>query len=142
MCDVTIREMEQGEEFAEWFADLTWSEEEATGETVHFEDHYLVLCNEIGDWIGGLRYSVRGGVAQILDIAVTPGERHRGHGHRLLAAFEERARQSGCHLAEFWTAEPSTEPELARMGWTEAMRRENYFGGATWHLMERRLNPA
>jgi GNAT superfamily N-acetyltransferase len=139
MGEVTIREMEGDEEFIEWFADLTMREEESSGESVHIEDHYLVLANEIGDWIGGLRYTLRGGVAQIVDIVVTPEERHRGHGHRLVAAFEERAREAGCHLAEFWTADLSAEGELIAMGWERILRREDYFGGDTWYLMEKRF---
>ena len=95
MSELTIREMEQGEEFADWFADLTQREEEATGVPAFLEEHYLILSNEIGDWIGGLRYGLRGGVAQVLDIAVRESERHRGHGHRLLSVFEERARELG-----------------------------------------------
>ena len=65
MSELTIREMEQGEEFADWFSDLTQREQEETGEPSYLEDHYLILSNEIGDWIGGLRYSLRGGVAHL-----------------------------------------------------------------------------
>jgi GNAT superfamily N-acetyltransferase len=140
MSEVIIREMEAGEEFADWFADLTLREEETSGDAVHVEDHYLVLCNEIGDWIGGLRYALRGGVAQIVDLAVTAEERHRGHGHRLVEAFEERAVQAGSHLAEFWTDDLSAEGELLAMGWERLLRRQDYFGGGTWYLMEKRLD--
>lgn len=142
MSELTIREMEGGEEFADWFADLTQQEEEASGASAYLEDHYLILSNEIGDWIGGLRYSLRGGVAQLQDIAVRPEERHRGHGHRLLMAFEERAREAGAHLAEFWTEDISGEPELLVNGWRRILRREGYIGDGTWYLMEKRLTPA
>jgi GNAT superfamily N-acetyltransferase len=139
MSELTIREMDNGEEFADWFADLTQQEEEATGEPSHVEDHYLILSNEIGDWLGGLRYSLRGGVAQILEIAVRPEERRRGHGHRLLEAFEVRAREYNAHLAEFWTDDVTGEPELLANGWQRVVRRPGYIGGRTWYLMEKTL---
>ena len=93
--EVIIRDMEKGEEFADWFADLLLRNDDETGEDSHREERYLVLSNEIGDWIGGLRYSVQGGVAQLLELGVTPEERHRGHAHRLLEAFENRAIEAG-----------------------------------------------
>jgi GNAT superfamily N-acetyltransferase len=141
MSELTIREMENGEEFADWFADLTLREEEASEQGVHLEDHYLILSNEIGDWIGGLRYTLRGGVAHIQDIAVRPEERHQGHGHRLLAAFETRVREAGAHLAEFWTDDRAGESDLLRHGWRGVFRREDYIGGRTWYLMEKPLTP-
>ena len=139
MSELTIREMENGEEFAEWFSELTLREEQETGESVHLEERFLVLSNEIGDWIGGLRYSYRGGVAHILDIAVTPDERHMGYAHRLVEAFEARARECGAHLAEFWTDDPNNEGELLLIGWDRVLRRDRYFGRKTWYLMEKQL---
>jgi GNAT superfamily N-acetyltransferase len=142
MRELTIREMESGEEFADWFADLTQREEQATGEPLYLDEHYLILSDEIGEWIGGLRYSLRGGVAQVQDIAVRAEERGQGHGHRLLEAFEERARESGAHLAEFWTEDVSGEPELLAHGWRRMLRREGYIGSRTWYLLEKRLVPS
>jgi GNAT superfamily N-acetyltransferase len=139
MSELTIREMENGEEFADWFADLTQREEEATGDPLFLEEHFLILSNAIGDWIGGLRYYIRGGVAHVLDIAVRAEERHLGHGHRLLEAFEERARENSAHLAEFWTDDLDGEPELLANGWNRLLRREGYTGGRTWYLMEKQL---
>jgi GNAT superfamily N-acetyltransferase len=141
MSELTIREMENGEEFAEWFSDLTLREEEERGDGVHFEERFLVLSNEIGDWIGGLRYSLRGGVAHIQDLAITPEERHEGHAHRLVEAFETRAVDSGAHLAEFWTDDLQSEGELILLGWSRVMTREHYFGDRRWYLMEKRLGP-
>ena len=66
--EVIIRDMEKGEEFAEWFADLLLRHDDETGLDVHRDDRYLVLSNEIGDWIGGLRYCLQGGVAQLLEL--------------------------------------------------------------------------
>ena len=142
MSELTIREMENGEEFADWFADLTQREEEATGDPVFLEEHYLILSNAIGDWIGGLRYFLRGGVAHVLDVAVRPEERHHGHAHRLLEAFEERAREAGAHLIEFWTDDLAGEGELIAFGWNRVMRRDAYIGQRTWYLMEKRLDEA
>jgi GNAT superfamily N-acetyltransferase len=98
-----------------------------------------MLSNEIGDWIGGLRYWLRGGVAHLVDVVVLPQERHRGHAHRLLAAFEERAVDGGAHLAEFWTDDERSEGLLAALGWNPIFRRENYIGQQPWALMEKRL---
>ncbi|MEP6473394.1 MAG: GNAT family N-acetyltransferase [Gemmatimonadota bacterium] len=139
MSGLTIREMERGEDFAEWFVDLLQREEERLGEPRAVEEHYLVLTNEIGDWIGGVRYSLRGGVAQLLDIAVEPEARHQGHGRRLLEAFEARAVELGAHLAEFWTDDLRAEPMLLASGWRRLFARADYVGRRTWYLMEKQL---
>jgi len=140
MSELTIREMENGEEFADWFADLTQREEEATGDPVFLEEHYLILSNAIGDWIGGLRYYLRGGVAHVLDVAVRQEERNHGYAHRLLETVEEKARESGAHLIEFWTDDLAGEAELMVFGWNRIMRRDGYIGDRTWYLMEKRLD--
>lgn len=141
MSELIIREMENGEEFADWFADLTEREEAASGEPIHLDEHYLILSNAIGDWIGGLRYSLRGGVAHLTNIAVRIDERHQGHAHRLLEAFEQHAAQLGAHLIEFWTDDADGEPEFLAHGWQRVLRRPGYQGGRTWYLMEKRLAP-
>ncbi|HTO74269.1 MAG TPA: GNAT family N-acetyltransferase [Gemmatimonadales bacterium] len=139
---LTIREMERGEDFAEWFTDLLQREEERVGEPRAMDEHYLVLTNEIGDWIGGVRYGLRGGVAQLLDIAVEPDARHQGHGWRLLQAFEARALELGAHVAEFWTDDLRAEPMLLASGWHRLFTRSNYVGGRTWYLMEKQFEAA
>ena len=70
MDELKIREMEQDEDFAVWFSELAAETEEAAGWGNPVSDRYLVLSNEIGDWIGGLRFSLRGGVANLLEVAV------------------------------------------------------------------------
>ena len=139
MDDLKIREMEQDEDFATWFSELAAETEEAAGWGNPVSDRYLVLSNEIGDWIGGLRFSFRGGVANLLDVVIVPAERHQGHAHRLLAAFEERANEAGAHLAEFWTDDLESEGLLAALGWRPVLRRRGYIGGRTWVLMEKAL---
>jgi len=134
--DLTVREMVEGEEFSAWLADLTAPDPGAA------EERHLVLSDEIGDWVGGLRYVFRGGVAHVLDIGVVPTERHQGHGLRLLQAFEEHARERGAHLLEFWTDRDHVAPLLAALGWRRVASRDNYIGGRTWHLMAKRLGPA
>jgi GNAT superfamily N-acetyltransferase len=133
--DLTIREMQEGEEFAAWLAELTGPDSGAV------EERHLVLADEIGDWVGGLRYVFRGGVAHVLDLGVLPAERHQGHGLRLLQAFEEHARERGAHLAEFWTDRLGLEPLLAALGWRRIASRDHYMGGNTWHLMAKRIGP-
>lgn len=135
--DLTIREMREGEDFAAWLADLTANDPDA-GYTA-LTEHHLVLTDEIGDWIGGIRFTVRGGVAHVVDIGVVPGERGRGHALRLLEAFERHAEESGAHLIEFWTDQLSVEPLLAAFGWRLVLTRPDYVGGKTWHLLEKRL---
>lgn len=134
MSGLTIREMEQDEDFAEWFAELFEME---AGDAA-MSDRYLVLSNEIGDWIGGLRFQVRGGVAQLVELAVASEHRSVGHGRRLLEAFEARARDVGAHLLEFWTDDPRVERRLAALGWHAVLRRKNYIGGRDWLLLEKR----
>jgi ribosomal protein S18 acetylase RimI-like enzyme len=137
---LTIREMDEGEEFSAWLSELT---EPFAGEREDaFEERHLVLADEIGDWIGGLRWSLHGGVAQVLDVGVLPKERHQGHAHRLLGAFETRAVEAGAHLLEFWTDHEAEEALLTGFGWRRAMRRENYIGRRTWFLIEKTIQPA
>jgi len=139
MGELTIREMEQDGDFAAWYSELIELEEEAAGRTGSADERYLILSNEIGDWIGGLRYWLRGGVAHLVDVVVLPQERHRGHAHRLLAAFEERAVDGGAHLAEFWTDDERSEGLLAALGWTPILHRQEYLGRRPWTLMEKRF---
>ena len=139
MGELTIREMEQNEDFSAWYWEHLEEELDAAGASDTVDQHYLVLSNEIGDWVGGLRYWLRGGVAHLMDVMVLPGERHRGHAHRLLIAFHERAIEAGAHLAEFWTDDLRSEGLLAAMGWHCIFRRDNYIGGKNWALMEKRL---
>ena len=140
MGELIIREMEQDGDFAAWYSELIEQEEEAAGRTGSVDERYLILSNEIGDWIGGLRYWMRGGVAHLVDVVVLPQERHRGHAHRLLAAFEERALDGGAHLAEFWTDDERSEGLLAALGWKAVLRREDYLGRRPWTLMEKRFS--
>lgn len=137
---LTIREMDVGEEFSAWLSDLTERFGAERDDVV--EERHLVLADEIGDWIGGLRWSLRGGVAQVMDIGVLPRERHQGHAHRLLAAFEARAVEQGAHLLEFWTDHETEVGLLAALGWRRVLRRENYIGGRTWFLLEKPVSPA
>jgi len=136
---LTIREMESGEEFAEWLRELTEDEDGEQNEVP--EERHLVLTDEIGDWIGGLRWQLRGGTASVLEIGVLPRERHQGHAHRLLAAFQVRATEQGAHLLELWTDHLGEEGLLEALGWRLVLRREGYIGGRTWYLLEKRLVP-
>jgi len=137
---LTIREMDEGEEFAAWLNDLTERYDDSPGED-SVQERHLVLSDEIGDWIGGLRWSFRGGVAQVIDIGVLPNERHQGHAHRLLAAFENKATEQGAHVLEFWTDHIEDEAILAVMGWNRIVSRNGYIGGRTWYLLEKRIAP-
>ena len=142
MGELTIREMGQDEDFAAWFSELLAQEEaDQAGWSGGPDDRYLILSNEIGDWIGGLHYWLRGGVAHLVDVVVLPEERHRGYAHRLLAAFEERAVDAGAHLAEFWTDDLRSEGLLAALGWRRVFSRPEYIGRRTWSLMEKDLSP-
>ena len=135
---LTIREMESGEEFADWLRDLADDSDDGAGDEAPDERH-LVLTDEIGDWIGGLRWSLRGGVASVIEVGVLPRERHQGHAHRLLAAFEARAAEQGAHVLELWTDYPAEAGLLEALGWQRLVRRDGYVGGRTWSLLEKRL---
>jgi len=137
---LTIRETDEGEEFSAWLNDLTERYGSAHRDDT-IDERHLVLSDEIGDWIGGLRWSIRGGAAQVIDVGVLPRERHQGHAHRLLAAFEERAIEQGAHLLELWTDHEAEEGLLRALGWQRVTRREGYIGGRTWFLVEKRLAP-
>jgi GNAT superfamily N-acetyltransferase len=139
MEDPVIREAGQEEEFSAWFDDLLRAEGLESGEPVAVDDHWLVLTDEIGDWIGGLRYTERGGVAHMLALMVHPERRHQGHAHRLLEAFERHAVETGSHVLEFWTPDEDSEGLFMHLGWERVLDRPNYIGGRTWHLLEKRL---
>lgn len=141
MGELTIREMGQDEDFSAWFTEVLSQEQEGEGGAGALDEHYLILSNEIGDWIGGLRYWLRGGVAHLVDVLVLPEARHQGHAHRLMAAFEERAREAGAHIAEFWTDDLRSEGLLAALGWQVLLRRDDYIGRRRWSLMEKALEP-
>ena len=74
-----------------------------------------------------------------MDVVVLPQERHKGHAHRLLAAFEERAAEAGGHEAEFWTDDHRSEGLLGALGWRRIFQREDYIGHKRWSLMEKHL---
>jgi GNAT superfamily N-acetyltransferase len=139
MSELTIRDMEQDGDFASWFSELLEQEADLTGWANSPDERYLILSNEIGDWIGGLRYWIRGGVAHLVDVVVLPNERHKGHAHRLVDAFEQRAMEAGAHVAEFWTDDTRSEGLLGALGWERIFQRENYIGRRTWSLMEKSL---
>jgi GNAT superfamily N-acetyltransferase len=142
MSELTIREMGQDEDFSAWFSELLDLEgDETVGAPGALDEHYLILSNEIGDWIGGLRYWLRGGVAHLVDVVVLPQERHQGHAHRLLAAFEQRAAEAGGHIAEFWTDDTRSEGLLGALGWRRIFQRQDYIGHRSWSLMEKQLGP-
>jgi GNAT superfamily N-acetyltransferase len=141
VSELIIRDMEQDGDFVAWFSELLEQEEDPAGWSSALDERYLILSNEIGDWIGGLRYWLRGGVAHLVDVVVLPSERHQGHAHRLLAAFEQRGQEAGAHVAEFWTDDDRSEGLLAALGWRRIYRRDNYIGKRTWSLMEKALGP-
>jgi GNAT superfamily N-acetyltransferase len=141
MSELTIRDMEQDEDFASWFSEILEMEEDPGGWSSTLDERYLILSNEIGDWIGGLRFWLRGGVAHLVDVVVLPQERHRGHAHRLLSAFEQRAVEAGAHIAEFWTDDSRSEGLLAALGWRRIFVRDGYIGRRSWSLMEKTLTP-
>lgn len=69
------------------------------------------------------------GEAELLTLGVVPGSRRRGHGRRLLAAFEAEARRRGAALAFLEVAEDNRAAlALYRAaGYTEAGRRPGYY---------------
>lgn len=138
--ELTVREVGDDEEFAAWLHELT--HDFPSAEDLTLEDRHLVLTDEIGDWIGGLRYIMRGGVAKILEIGIRPESRRRGHALRLLEGFENAARDRGAHLVEFWSHHLGLEPILSAVGWRLVLTRPGYIAGRTWYLLEKRLAPA
>ena len=139
MADVKITSMDRHQDFAEWLNELLEREAQYAGTPNGFEDHYIGLTSELGDWVGGLRFYVRGGVAHLLDLAVEESHRGQGFAHRLVEAFEARAREEGADLAEFWTDDERAEGFLAAVGWERVVRRPRYMFGRAWTLMEKPL---
>lgn len=142
MGELIIRDMDQGEEFAAWFAELVERQDESSGAHLSYQDRYLILTNDLGDWVGGVRWYLRGGVAHLLEFAIEETQEHVGYGLRLLEAFETRARESGVHLLEFWTNDFESADVYAELGWHEVVRRDDYVGRGRWVLMEKRLEGA
>ena len=135
MPELMIRDVDRDDDFGAWLDELL-----ELGGDAHqpADERYLVLSNEIGDWVGGLRWHLRGGVATLEDLAVVPEERSHGHADRLLAAFESRAGDAGAHVLEFWTDDPRAEQRLAIRGWRPVSRRADYIGHHDWTLLEKR----
>ncbi|HET7025060.1 MAG TPA: GNAT family N-acetyltransferase [Gemmatimonadales bacterium] len=142
MGELIIRDMDQGEDFTAWFAELVERQDESSGAHLFYHDRYLILTNDIGEWIGGVRFFLRGGVAHLLEFAVEAAHEDVGYGLRLLEAFEHRARDAGAHLAEFWTNDLDSAGIYEELGWREVLRREQYVGRGPWVLLEKRLNPS
>ena len=138
--DLTVREVADDSEFGIWLEELTRDYPAAQG--IALEEHHLALTDDIGEWIGGIRFWLRGGVAQVLEIGVAPDERGRGHSLRLLEGFEVAARARDAHLIEFWTYQLALEPILEANGWHRVISRPGYIAGHTWHLFEKPLGPA
>jgi GNAT superfamily N-acetyltransferase len=137
--NLTIRDAGQDEEFSAWLRDLVELHPSATTTGQPRSEHHLVLSDEIGDWIGGARFWVQGGVAKLEELGVAPHERRQGHGLRLLGAFEDRAIDEGARLLEFWTDDLRAEGLLIAMSWSRVLERPDYVGGRTWYLFEKRL---
>lgn len=141
MGELIIRDMDQGEDFSSWFAELVERQDESSGAHLSYHDRYLILTDDLGDWIGGVRFFLRGGVAHLLEFAVEAAHEDMGYGLRLLEAFEHRARDAGAHLAEFWANDLDSAGIYEELGWREVVRREEYVGRGPWALMEKRLAP-
>lgn len=140
--NLTIRDAGQDEEFSAWLSDLVELHPSRPSDAAPRVEHHLVLSDEIGDWIGGARFWVHGGVGHLDQLGVAPHERHQGHGLRLLGAFEARAIEEQAHLLEFWSDDLRTEGLLAAVGWNRVQQRDDYIGHRTWYLFEKRLPPA
>lgn len=136
MTDLMIRDAAKDDDFGAWLDEqLELSEDEAH---LPADERYLVASNEIGDWVGGLRWHLRGGVATLDDLAVVPAERQLGHAERLIAAFEARAGEAGAHVFEVWTDDVDAARRLAARGWRSVATRADYVGHHDWTLFEKR----
>lgn len=140
--NLTIRDAGRDEEFSAWLSDLVELHPSGGAAIAPRVEHHLVLSDEIGDWIGGARFWIHGGVAHLDGLGVAPHERRQGHGLRLLGAFEARAVEEGAHLLEFWTDDLRAAGLLTALGWSQRMEREDYIGHRTWHLFEKSLPPS
>lgn len=140
MGELRIRDAASDEDFAEWFEDLLERERMEGNESAGSEERYLILSDDVGDWIGGARYFLRGGVGHLMEMAVAPEHRHQGHGARLLSAFEDRCAESGAHLVEFWSANEGSTALLGALGWRQVVLRQDYIGHRQWRLLEKRLD--
>jgi ribosomal protein S18 acetylase RimI-like enzyme len=74
----------------------------------------------------------RGGVAELLAIAVVERERGRGVGHQLLSAVESVARSRGSQAVELHTADGNLAALdlFTRAGFALGRRRDRYYRGA------------
>ncbi len=135
--NLTIRDAGHDEEFSAWLDDLVEHHPSTGTPASPRSEHHLVLADEIGDWIGGARFWIHGGVAHLEELGVAPHERRQGHGLRLLGAFESRALEAGVHLVEFWTDDLRAEGLLAALGWRRTLQRDNYVGHRVWYLFEK-----
>src|SRR5262249_35632375 len=99
----------------------------------------LILSNEIGDWVGGLRYWLRGGGAHLVGVVVLPQGRDPGHAHRLVGGFEERGGEAGAPLGRFLADDERSQANPGRRGGRRIFQRDEYIGRRSWSLMEKQL---
>ena len=123
MNDVKITSMDRHQDFAEWLNELLEREAEEAGHPSGFHDHYIGLTSELGDWVGGLRFYVRGGVAHLLDLAVAESHRGQGHAHTML----RRSRSGRRRRAPTW---PSSGPTTSAP--SRSSRRS---AGSGWYVV-------
>lgn len=84
-----------------------------------------------------------GGVAKITDLLIAPSSRRRGVARAIVAAFEQRARDAGCHRTHAVTVAGSeAERFWAAMGWTVAARLPDHYFRREHVVLTKELAPS
>ena len=108
--------------------DVPWSAQ-ALAATLAGEGVLAVVSEADGEAKGFIVARVAAGEAEILTLAVDPGERRRGHGERLVAAAVDQARAAGAEAVflEVATDNPAAIALYHKFGFTPAGRRAAYY---------------
>ena len=98
--DVEVREVSRGA--AQDFFEVAWRQfnHELFGEPFLWlltGEYHLGACEGGGDLLGAARYTIAEGVGYLRELVVREGQRGRGIGQQLLAAFEADCRRRECH---------------------------------------------
>jgi GNAT superfamily N-acetyltransferase len=123
---------------ADRFAQLEWPAYDAPLGIVWNVDH-IVLVARRDEPIGVADGFAVGGVGELKRIIVKKGADRRGIGSSLLAEFERRCVQMGCHKLRLETGDHQARPFYERHGFQCVATLSNDRFGRDWFVMEKRL---
>jgi len=137
MPEVVIEEARSAETDA--FFTEQWRPHDARVGVVWDGSEHRLAARVQSDLVGAAYFSVAGGVGELKQILVREDHGGAGIGSRLLAAFESRCRELGCHKLRLETAEYQARGFYERHGYSALHTFDDDRFYRCWYLMEKRL---